>query len=110
MFVIVAEGKVTEQQYFDLFDQVEGAIIRVKCLPNKNNLPPNKALKKIKEYIRNEGVTSRDEAWEEKYLEEIFLWAQEKKNFGFALSNPKFEYWLLLHFEDGKGVATARHC
>ena len=34
---------------------------------------------------------------------------RRKKNFGLALSNPKFEYWLLLHFEDGKGV-TAGNC
>jgi hypothetical protein len=26
------------------------------------------------------------------------------------LSNPKFEYWLLLHFEDGNGVGTSREC
>lgn len=27
-----------------------------------------------------------------------------------ALSNPKFEYWLLLHFEDGDGIASPRDC
>jgi hypothetical protein len=28
----------------------------------------------------------------------------------FALSNPKFEYWLLLHFNDGTGIASSRDC
>jgi hypothetical protein len=31
-------------------------------------------------------------------------------NYGFALSNPMFEYWLLLHFEDGSGVSSGRDC
>lgn len=33
-------------------------------------------------------------------------WLKGASNRGFALSNPKFEYWLLLHFEDGAGVGT----
>jgi len=34
----------------------------------------------------------------------------QQENYGFALSNPKFEYWLLLHFEDGTGVNSSRDC
>ena len=26
------------------------------------------------------------------------------------LSNPKFEYWLLLHFEEGTGITSSRDC
>jgi len=26
------------------------------------------------------------------------------------MSNPKFEYWLLLHFEDGSGVRSSGDC
>jgi hypothetical protein len=32
------------------------------------------------------------------------------KNCGLALTNPKFEFWLLLHFEDGSGVSGSRSC
>ena len=28
----------------------------------------------------------------------------------FALSNPNFEYWLLLHFENGARIASSRDC
>jgi len=28
----------------------------------------------------------------------------------FVLSNPNFEYWLLLNFEDGKGIANSQEC
>lgn len=31
-------------------------------------------------------------------------------NRGLALSNPKFEYWLLLHFEDGHRVTSPQDC
>nr|VFJ70099.1 MAG: RloB-like protein [Candidatus Kentron sp. FW] len=26
------------------------------------------------------------------------------------MSNPQFEYWLLLHFEDGTGITNSRQC
>jgi hypothetical protein len=29
------------------------------------------------------------------------------KRHHFAISNPKFEYWLLLHFEEGNDIANA---
>jgi hypothetical protein len=121
MFIIVAEGTVTEQEYFRLFENeslVEGSLVRVKCLPNKANLPPKEALRRVREYVRKESLKKTDEAWvvvdkdfwSEEHLVELHGWSQSRKNFGFALSNPKFEYWLLLHFEDAKGVATGEDC
>jgi hypothetical protein len=116
MFVIVAEGKVTEQEYFQLLNNE--SIIRVKCLKNRNNLTPKDALLRVREYIRKESLKKTDEAWvvvdkdswEEEHLDELHNWAQSRSNYGFALSNPKFEFWLLLHFEDAKGVSTGEHC
>jgi len=43
-------------------------------------------------------------------LDQLHKWSTQKPNHGFALSNPKFEYWLLLHFEDGIGVTSSREC
>ncbi|CAK8720517.1 RloB-like protein [Candidatus Electrothrix laxa] len=54
-------------------------------------------------------VVDKDQ-WTDAQLKELLTWSQSKENYGFALSNPKFEYWLLLHFEDGKGVDTSRKC
>lgn len=116
MFVIVAEGTVTEQEYFQLLN--DESIIHVKCLKNRNNLPPKEALRRISEYVRKEGLQKEDEAWvvvdkdswHEEHLKELHAWAKSRTNFGFALSNPKFEYWLLLHFEDASGVVTSEHC
>jgi hypothetical protein len=71
------------------------------------------------DYLRREGLrSSDDEAWlvvdKDKWTDEQLLklhaWAQARDNYGFALSNPNFEYWLLLHFEDGAGIASSRGC
>ncbi len=59
-----------------------------------------------------------DEAWvvidmdrrDDKLLKPLWEWAQRQPNFRFALSNPQFEYWLLLHFEDGKSNASKSDC
>ena len=48
--------------------------------------------------------------WKDEQLERLHAWAQSHKNYGFALSNPKFEYWLLLHFEDGIGISSSIEC
>jgi len=116
MFVIVAEGTVTEREYFQLLN--DASIIHVKCLKNRNNLPPREALRCVQEYVRKEGLKKADEAWvvvdkdswNEEHLTELHNWAQSHSNYGLALSNPKFEYWLLLHFEDATGVITSEHC
>src|ERR1700690_2870272 len=112
MFVIIAEGTVTEQEYFPLLN--EELIVRVKCLGNRSNLPPKEALNRVREYIKKEGLKRTDQAWvvvdkdswPDEHLSELNTWAEGRDNYGFALSNPKFEYWLLLHFEDPTGVRT----
>jgi hypothetical protein len=116
MFVIVAEGTVTELQYFRLLDGE--AIVHVNCLENKTSLSPDKALIRVKEHVQKHGLRAGDEAWVvvdrdawlEEHLVRLHAWAQTQVNYGFALSNPKFEYWLLLHFEDAKNVKTSRVC
>lgn len=32
------------------------------------------------------------------------------REYGVAITNPKFEYWLLLHFDEGNDVQTAADC
>ena len=48
--------------------------------------------------------------WQPADLQTLFLWSNQNPRYGFALSNPKFEYWLLLHFEDGSGITSSRQC
>nr|VFK55087.1 MAG: RloB-like protein [Candidatus Kentron sp. TUN] len=72
----------------------------------------------MRKYIEENSLKSSDEAWlvvdkdkwRDDQLIELHRWSQEADNYGLALSNPKFEYWLLLHFEEGTGVANSRDC
>ncbi len=116
MFVIVAEGTVTEQEYFPLLS--DETIVHIKCIRNRHNLPPQEALKRVREYIREEGLRKTDEVWVvvdkdswlEEHLSELHAWSKTSSHYGLALSNPMFEFWLLLHFEDTKGRVTSDEC
>ena len=69
-------------------------------------------------YIREEKPQSPYEAWlivdkdqwSNAQLASLNAWEQREENYGLAISNPKFEYWLLLHFEDGNNVGSAQEC
>jgi hypothetical protein len=59
----------------------------------------------------------RDEkTWTVEQLNEVSNWVHaenKKKNpviHGMALSNPCFEFWLLLHFEEGTGALNSNEC
>lgn len=119
LFVIAVEGEKTEPQYFALFnDGQKQSVIRVRCLKGRHNSSPPQVLKRMKGHLRQEGLRSSDEAWlvvdKDRWTDEqlalLHEWAQEKNNHGLALSNPSFELWLLLHFEDGAGLASSRDC
>jgi len=118
LFVVSTEGFKTEPQYFAIFNQPQ-SIVLVKCLRGTSTKSsPIQVLKRMKGYLRKASLRKTDEAWivvdkddwTENQLQELLQWAKKGINYGFALSNPNFEYWLLLHFEEGKGIATAREC
>ena len=68
------------------------------------------------DHLESEGLKPSDEAWlvvdkdqwTDEQLTQLHQWSLQQENYGFALSNPKFEYWLLLHFEDGTGIILSR--
>lgn len=117
MFVIAVEGIKTEPQYFELLND-DSSVIRVKCLKNIYGSSPQNVLKSMENYLKKEGLKASDEAWlvvdkddwTDDQLSALLVWSQSQENYGFALSNPKFELWLLLHFEDAAGVANSRQC
>jgi len=53
-------------------------------------------------------VLDRDQ-WSAEQLDRVFFGCRAPAS-NLAVSNPKFEYWLLLHFEDGSGVSGSRAC
>jgi len=117
MYVIAAEGSTTEPFYFAMFND-ENNTIHIKFLPGKSKSAPEQVLSRMKEFLRRERLQKDDEAWlvvdkdqwEDDDLQKLYEWSRSKDNYGLAVSNPKFEFWLLLHFEDGKSVSTATQC
>ncbi len=117
LFVIAAEGAKTEPQYFAVFNN-QLSVINVKCLRGRHQSSPPQILKRMEVHLRRESLRASDEAWlvvdkdqwTDEQLSQLSAWAEKRDNYGFALSNPKFEYWLLLHFEDGEGISSSRDC
>jgi hypothetical protein len=117
MFIIAAEGAKTEPQYFGMFNSSH-AVVHVHCLKCKTASSPPQVLARMKAHLREEVLKPGDEAWlvvdkdqwTEQQLADLLEWSQGKENYGFAVSNPKFEFWLLLHFEEGNDIANSRRC
>lgn len=114
IIVIATEGKKTEPQYFAMFKSRE-PMVKVKCLEGKIGSSPTQVLQRMNVYLREESLKDIDEAWlvvdkdswTDEQLTQLYQWSQNRRNYGFALSNPKFELWLLLHFDDPIGVTPA---
>lgn len=119
LFVIAVEGAKTEQQYFAILKNWHRhSVVHVELLRGKHDSSPSGVLRRMEGRLRQEQLKASDEAWlvidrdqwPNRQLAELHAWSQGRGNYGFALSNPKFEYWLLLHFEDGTGIRTASQC
>jgi hypothetical protein len=117
LFLIAAEGIKTEPIYFGIFTD-EKSIVQVSCLKGKSDSSPPQVLKRMTDHLLSEGLKSSDEAWlvvdkdqwTDEQLSQLHQWGSYQENYGFALSNPKFEYWLLLHFEEGTDIGSPRDC
>lgn len=119
LYLIAVEGSLTEPGYFDMFDC---QAIKVACLCAKGKSSPPEVLKRMKGRIDRESMRAGDEAWlvvdkdrwTDEQLSELHGWvgAQTKEivKRGLAVSNPKFELWLLLHFQDVDSGCSARSC
>lgn len=117
MFILATEGAKTEPQYFYLFNNTE-TVIHVKCLKSGSKSSPLQVLARMEKHLKNENLRPEDEAWlvvdkdewTDGQLQTLYEWSQKDDRYGFSVSNPKFEFWLLLHFENGKGIANSRQC
>jgi hypothetical protein len=118
LLIIAVEGKKTEKGYFDIFRTMQSLMIYIECLNSKTDSSPLHVLERMKRHLADKELKKTDEAWlvvdkdqwTDDQLKTLCGWAQTRDNYGFALSNPKFEYWLLLHFEDGDGIRSPTDC
>lgn len=120
-FVIVAEGRVTERQYFDCISRFRDVSTKVvvDCIRKKNSASsPSGVMQSMQHYLKENRLRDIDHAWlvvdkdhwEDQQIYELYEWSSKRENFGLALSNPNFEYWLLLHFEEAKGAISSTQC
>ena len=72
----------------------------------------------MQDRLKQENLKNSDEAWlvvdkdqwQDEQLAQLHAWSQDADNYRLALSNPKFEYWLLLHYEDGAKISSPNEC
>ena len=109
-FIISSEGEKTEPIYFKKFDS---DTIRIHIVEDRLGNDPISVVKAAINYKREKIIDKKDETWivvdtdfspdtrelKERQLTEA---GEQCNNFGFgyAVSNPFFEFWLLLHFEE----------
>lgn len=119
VFFIATEGRRTEPSYLNLklFKPPETSVL-TRLLPTRSSSSPIAVLKRMQKYIKDYELKERDELWLVvdrdqwliAHLDVLFNWTKLADNRNLAVSNPKFEYWLLLHFEDGHGVRNPSEC
>jgi len=125
LFVISTEGRVTERAYFLMVKRLyidSKCVLKFSRTSSSDCSNPHEVLESVKRWIKDNGpLKEHDEAWlvvdkdawSEEQLDELRGWVSKAARGRFkrdlALSDPKFEYWLLLHFEN-TGVRNSREC
>jgi len=117
LFIIATEGVKTEPQYFALLNNQQ-SIVQIECLRPRTRTSPRQVLERMENRLKQAALRESDEAWlvidkdhwTDDQLTHLHSWSQNKNNYGFALSNPKFEYWIVLHFEEGSEISNSREC
>lgn len=111
---VSAEGQ-TEKDYLRM-DAFKGASMAVKfpkdVHPDRRN--PAAVLKRFQKAMRTEDFRKGDEAWivvdvdtwGDVEFAELLSWAASDPRHHLAISNPKFELFLVMHFERGNGCTT----
>jgi len=107
---------VTEKSYFDIIKGFFPGVV-IKCYHGKKDSSPQKILELAKQILLDSSrigsgkiwILMDKNSWKKEHLDELVRWAKKKMNCHVAISNPKFEYWILLHFELA-GSVSSREC
>lgn len=117
-FIISCEGSVTEREYFRRVQALCWNGVFVEILSDSHKNSPVQVLERIRKYDKS--LSSRDEMWcvvdKDQWTPAQFAalleWQRESSPVfhGIALSNPKFELWLLAHFQELPKTCGASEC
>ena len=118
-FVISCEGSVTEKEYFTLLQTVCWQYAFLDILTDKLKSSPDKVLGRIVDYGKSLKpgdelwcVIDRD-YWTADQISMLMEWAKSGNGMverHVAISNPKFELWLLAHFQKLPAKCGASEC
>ncbi len=110
LIVIAAEGKDTENIYFEAMkSRLCASNVQVEVLKRgDNNSSPENVYSQIDDFKKEYNIEDDDELWvvidrdrwTEKMLSFVAQHCYSDSNLRFCVSNPCFELWLLLHLED----------
>ncbi len=117
-FVISCEGSVTEREYFNRLQTLCWNGVILDILTDRNASSPVQVLERIHNYGKS--LSARDEMWcvvdkdqwTPAQLDALVAWQREPSPVfrGVALSNPKFELWLLAHFQALPAICGPSEC
>lgn len=118
IFLIAVEGEKAEIDYLNMFKKDPTLMLSIKCLNCKNGAEPQNILEQMQKFLAEIEPLKTDEIWlvadkdqwTYEQLFELYQWTQQCESRHFVLSNPKFEYWLLLHFEEGYDILSSADC
>jgi hypothetical protein len=121
--IISVEGK-TEIKYFEIFKHDNKYNLELLRPDNKSD--PYYVFKRVDNWLDKNKINKQAR---NKYIKEIWLVIDretesarpaeklaelhnkcKKEKYKLAVSNPKFEYWILLHYEDGKDINNGSDC
>ena len=116
--IIATEGTNTEPAYFMHLNKLHGSDLVIPIKRDTHPSPPQ-VLRDLKLYLNQTGMREYDEYW---IVSDVDYWTDPQKqtieewcdecpetNFLVA-SNPCFELWLILHFEDAPEFKTSKSC
>ena len=117
---VMTEGELTEPSYLSM-DSMLAAMRRagvgLKLLTHhKGQTDPASLVRAMRTAMRREMVQKGDEAWlvmdvdewTEAQFDAALSWSKTAKAHHLAVGNPKFELFLLMHFGEAKGCASAK--
>jgi hypothetical protein len=113
LFLLAYEGNETEPAYFEALKKdyrFNGEILEIVSLKRDKNdtkSAPKYVFETLKSIKDENNLGTKDELWmiidqdrNRTNIEKYSTKCKSEPNFHFALSNPCFEFWLLLHLKD----------
>jgi hypothetical protein len=109
---IFTEDKCSGNEYFKYFTNPDNKTIKPQKAKSSSPIYILNAIKNKKtEFEKKDSVyvVVDKDSWTNNQLEELKNYCINN-DYYFCMSNPCFEYWLLLHFEKGEQINSANQC